>query len=259
MLFFTFLFFLLHQNRTEPWPQNHIKYIRTLSFVYSCTLSTGVWLKFPHHTPTRHLCMHSQCCAPSWNQTQNHTDCWRGISASASLLMIYRGCGREIYFKAPVCVHTYTCNHIVYMICATHAWQLDIYAKAIDTLTKCFSHFLFSCAKERSEDEMHDWVREMEWIGGRKSLKPFLLFVAEPRFFFPIPWYCLFFRVQSLATKSHISQLPLTEYVFIRNWPLSLKTLVLACLRRKWAVREITLLSGHMAAQTALHIYVKYS
>lgn len=217
-------------------------------------------------SPTRHaLCMHTQRRPASWNHnlTPNHTDCWRGISTPHHCYWFFRGCGGEIYFKAPVYVHTYTCNHILYMIRATHARQLDIYAKAIDTLTKCFSHFLFSCAKGHSEEEMHDWVRETEWIGGRKALKPFLLFVAEPRFFssslLPIPWYCLFFGVQSLATKSHFSQLPLIEYVFIRNGPLSSKTSVLACLKRKWAVWEITLLSSHMAAQTAFDIYMKYN
>lgn len=74
-------------------------------------------------SPTRHaLCMHTQRWPASWNQnlTPNHTDCWRGISASASLLVIFRGCGREIYFKAPVFVHTYTCNHtLVYDTCHT--------------------------------------------------------------------------------------------------------------------------------------------
>lgn len=112
---------------------------------------------------TRHaLCMHTQLWPASWNQnlTPNHTDCWRGISASASLLVICRGCGREIYFRAPVFVHICTCNHTLHMICATHARQLDIYAKAIDTLTRRFSHFLLSCAKGHSEEEMHDWVRE---------------------------------------------------------------------------------------------------
>lgn len=171
--------------------------------------------------------------------------------------------GERFISRRQSVVYTYTCNHIVYMICATHAWQLDIYAKAIDTLTKCFSHFLFSCAKEHSEDEMHDWVRETELNLRQKSSKAFPALCGWAQIFFsfllPIPWYCLFFRVQSLATKSHFSQLPLTEYVFIRNGPLSSKTLVLACLKRKWAVWEITPLSGHVAAQTALRRYMKYN
>lgn len=173
MLFFTFLFFCC------------IKIYQTLS-----PKSKYIWLNI-HIMPPHQTSLHALTVLFTQLKSKSNSDCYRGISASASLLMIYRGCGGEIYFKAPVCVYTYTCNHIVYMICATHAWQLDIYAKAIDTLTKCFSHFLFSCAKEHSEDEMHDWVRETEWIGGRKALKPFLLFVAEPRFFPLSPSYSM--------------------------------------------------------------------
>ena len=121
--------------------------------------------------------------------TPNHTECWRGISASASLLMIFwRMWERHLFQGASLCTHTrkHTCNCILYMICATHAWQLEFCAKAVDTLTKCFSHFLFTCAKGHSEEEMHSWVRKTEWIEGRKALKLFLFFVAEPRFFFPL-------------------------------------------------------------------------
>lgn len=46
---------------------------------------------------------------------------------------------------------------------------------------------------------------------------------------------------------------------FIRNGPLSSKTLALVCLKRKWAVWEIMLLSGHMATWKGLRIYVKHN
>lgn len=145
-------------------------------------------------------------------------------------------------------------DHILDITFATHllrAWHI---------CKNYWRHvFLISCSVVRKSTEKEkctiEWERQSELEA--EKLKPFLRFVAEPRFFsslLPIPWYCLFFGVQSLATKSHFSQLPLTECIFIRNGPLSSKTLVLARLRRKWAIWEITLLPAHMAAQTAIDI-----
>lgn len=141
-------------------------------------------------SPTRHFCMHTQGWSASWKQnlTPNHSERWGGISASASLLMIFsRKRDGDLFQGASLCTQSCTRNHILYMIRAIHVWQLECCAKAIHTLSKCFSHFLLSCAKGRSEEEMHNWVRETEWTGGRKALKLFLLFVAEPRSFFFSP------------------------------------------------------------------------
>lgn len=123
----------------------------------------------------------------------------------------FKGCGGEIYFKAPVCVHTYTCNHMLYMIQATHAWQFDVFAKAIDTFTKCFSNFLFGFSpKGPSEEEMHN-LNERDGVNWRqKTLKPFLHFVAVPRFFplFPRSSSMLLFVFWSSKLSNKIPLLP---------------------------------------------------
>lgn len=84
------------------------------------------------------------------------------------------GCGGEIIVRRQS-VYTHAIKYpIWYMLQMYH-----ICAKAIDTLSMCFSYFLFSV-------QMCNRVREMECFGGKKALKPFLLFVAEPRFSTPL-------------------------------------------------------------------------
>lgn len=107
-------------------------------------------------------------------------------TTTTSLLMIFQVCGRQIYFKALGCVHIYICSHTLYTIWATHAWQLKFCAKAIYTLTKCFSHFLFSCAKGHSG--RNTWLSERDLANWRqKSSKAFPALCFQGQIFF-----CLF-------------------------------------------------------------------
>lgn len=150
---------------------------------------------------------------------------------------------KDLFHGATLYTHTHTCNQILNMIHVVHGWQLDICAKAIDTSTKCFSHFLFSnSAKGPSVRNVK--LSEGDTINWRqKTSKAFPALCGWAQLFSPPAFFLFqdiicFFGVQSLATKSHVCQLPLTEYVFIRNGPLSSKTLVWEGLKRKWTASE---------------------
>lgn len=86
-------------------------------------------------SPTRHFCMHTQGWPASWKQnlTPNHSERWGGISASASLLMIFWGSGMEIYFKAPVCVHSHA-HAITYYI-----WYVPYMYDSLNAVQKQFT------------------------------------------------------------------------------------------------------------------------
>lgn len=154
--------------------------------------------------------MHSTCTLiaglAGWNRnlTPNHTVCWWGISISALLFWFFKDVGEWfISRRQSVYTHTHIIKYHIWHVPHTH----HIYAKTIDTLTKCFSHFLFGVAKEHSEEEMHDWVRATESISGRKPLKPFLLFVVEPRFSSPLSF--LFHDIVCFWSSKLSNKIPL--------------------------------------------------
>lgn len=130
-------------------------------------------------SPTRNvLCIHTQRWPASWNQnlTLNYTAEEEYLYRYQCFLIFVRGRGTEMYFKPPVCVHT--CYHIPHMIRATDAWHL---CKSNWHLDHVFFSFPIQCCS-RNKCAI-EWER---CFGGRKALKPFLLFVPEPRFSSPL-------------------------------------------------------------------------
>lgn len=159
-------------------------------------------------SPTKHaLYMHTHCWPgrlKSKSNSKPHRLLMRNFHISIIVLVFLKDVGEWFISRSQ---SVYTRTHII----KYHIWHVPhthhIYAKTIDTLTKCFSHFLFGVAKEHSEEEMHDWVRATESISGRKPLKPFLLFVAEPRFSSPLSF--LFHDIVCFWSSKLSNKIPL--------------------------------------------------
>lgn len=148
--------------------------------------------------------MHSTCTLiaglAGWNRnlTPNHTVCWWGISISALLFWFFKDVGEWfISRRQSVYTHTHIIKYHIWHVPHTH----HIYAKTIDTLTKCFSHFLFGVAKEHSEEE-NARLSESDGVNFRqKTSKAFPALCGWAQIFFssllPIPWYCLFLEFKA--------------------------------------------------------------
>lgn len=109
-----------------------------------CSLNNILMLIYPPSYAWGYdFCFHTipRCLmSPTKHALYMHTHCWPGRLKSKSnskphrllmrnfhisiIVLVFQGCGRVIYFKAPVCVHSYTYYKIPYMTRATHASHL---------------------------------------------------------------------------------------------------------------------------------------
>ncbi len=144
----------------------------------------------------------------------------------------------DLFEGASLCTHIRVI--ILYLINPAHAWLLCKSNWHLDQMffsfpTQCCLKALRGRSARLSESDRVKWRQ--------KSSKVFPALCGWAQIFLPsllpILWYCLFFRVQSLATKSHITQLPLTEYVFIRMGPLSSETHTHTQTKRHMLLREV--------------------
>lgn len=153
-------------------------------------------------SPTKHaLYMHTHCWPgrlKSKSNSKPHRLLMRNFHISIIVLVFLKDVGEWfISRRQSVYTHTHIIKYHIWHVPHTH----HIYAKTIDTLTKCFSHFLFGVAKEHSEEE-NARLSESDGVNFRqKTSKAFPALCGWAQIFFssllPIPWYCLFLEFKA--------------------------------------------------------------